>query len=300
LGVCSARSLAPLLDGAEHAARTLSHARLSDDQLAILDSVSAACAVPGRATGPIELSARQDAFADWLERLHLDSSGADTLASSGVEIADLDRLAATLPPAVLGAAITSVANGRTVRALAAEVAAAAGRIHGLVEAVKGFTFMDRETVPGEVDIARGLADTLTVLQNKSRRLSVEVRLDAAPDLPRVNGFGSEINQVWEKLVDNAIDAAGTGGHVAVRATSRADRLVVEVTDDGPGILEANRARVFDPFFTTKPMGQGTGLGLHLARRVVLFHHGEIDFTSEPGRTTFRVRFPAANGSEVQA
>ena len=130
-----------------------------------------------------------------------------------------------------------------------------------------------------------------MLENKTKRLSVDVRVDVAAELPRVHGFGSEINQVWEQLIDNAIDAAGPNGRVSVAAALHSDRIEVHVTDDGPGIAEEHRVRVFEPFFTTKPVGQATGLGLHLARRVVLFHHGDIDFTSEPGRTTFRVRLP---------
>jgi signal transduction histidine kinase len=242
----------------------------------------------------MELADREDRFAEWLDRHNLDRGAAYTLGSTGVEIVDLDRLSAGLPAPILGAALTWVTSGRAARSLAEQVASATSRIHGLVDAVKGFTFMDRAMVSGEVDVAQGLADTLAVLRNKSSRLSVEVRLETAPNLPHVHGVGSEINQVWEKLIDNAIDAAATGGHVAVRAASRADGIIVEVTDDGRGISEANRARVFDPFFTTKPIGEGTGLGLYLARRLVLFHGGDIDFTSAPGRTTFRVRLPAPN------
>jgi signal transduction histidine kinase len=159
--------------------------------------------------------------------------------------------------------------------------------------------MDRGGVPEEVDLARGLADTIAMLESKSRAKSVAVRLETADDLPRVYGFGSEINQVWEKLIDNAIDAAGHEGHVTVTAMSRGDAVVVRVTDDGPGILEQHRARVFDPFFTTKPVGQGTGLGLDLARRLVHLHHGDVDFTTQPGRTVFRVRLPVTGALAVR-
>jgi signal transduction histidine kinase len=176
---------------------------------------------------------------------------------------------------------------------------ATGRIHDLVDAVKRFTFMDRESLPGEIDVAQGLADTLAMLQHKSSAKAVDVRLEVASDIPRVYGFGSEINQVWEKLVDNAIDAADRGGHVTVMVTSRGDAVVVQVTDDGPGIPEEHRERVFDPFFTTKPVGHGSGLGLDLARRAVLFHHGDLAFTSEPGRTVFRVQLPVT-GARTRA
>jgi signal transduction histidine kinase len=128
---------------------------------------------------------------------------------------------------------------------------------------------------------------------------VAVQLETARDLPRVHGFGSEINQVWEKLVDNALDAVETGGHVSITATARGDSVVVRVADDGPGIPEEVRSRIFDPFFTTKPVGRGTGLGLDIARRIVHLHRGDIEFTTQPGRTVFRVRLPVT-GAAVMA
>ena len=142
-----------------------------------------------------------------------------------------------------------------------------------------------------MDVGRGLSDTLTVLENKTRAKSVDVRLETADRLPGVYGFGGEINQVWQKLIDNALDAVGTGGKVTVTATSRGDDVIVRVEDNGPGIPDDNISRVFDPFFTTKPVGSGTGLGLDFARRIVQRHHGDIDVKSQPGRTVFRVRLP---------
>jgi signal transduction histidine kinase len=159
--------------------------------------------------------------------------------------------------------------------------------------------MDRESVPEEVDVARGLADTIVVLENKARARSVALRLEIADGIPRVYGFGSELNQVWEKLIDNAIDAAATPGTVTITATARGESVVVRVSDDGSGVPDEIRARIFDPFFTTKPVGQGTGLGLDLARRVVQVHHGDIGFTSQPGRTVFRVRLPVSGARSVR-
>jgi len=296
----SALTLADLVDRAEHGARALAEAPLGGVQLAALDAVRTACAPSATSSGTIELAEREDQFAEWLERHGIDPVGADTLAASEVRVADLERLASVLPPSTLEAAVRWVTCGRAARALAEHVAAATGRVHALVDAVKRFTLMDRESVPGEIDLAQGLADTLTMLENKSRTAGVEVRFEVAPDLPRVYGFGSEINQVWEKLIDNAIDAAGRGGHVSITASSRGEDVVVFVTDDGAGIPSQYRARVFEPFFTTKPVGQATGLGLHLARRVVLLHHGDVDFTSEPGRTTFQVRLPVSGAMPPRA
>jgi len=148
-------------------------------------------------------------------------------------------------------------------------------------------------VPGDVDIARGLADTVAMLESKSGAKSVRVRIDTTDDLPTIYGFGSELNQVWEKLIDNAIDAAPVQGTVTVTAARRGDSVVVRVMDDGPGIPEEHRARIFDPFFTTKPVGFGTGLGLDIARRFAHLNDGDLDFSSQPGHTVFRVRLPIA-------
>ena len=288
-----AGSLSALLDEAERAARALAAARLSDAQLEAIDAVRNACAGTVQVRTPIEAADREDDFAEWLTRHGIDPMAAESLAASPMSFEALENLAAALPAEALGAAIQWVASGRAARDTARSIQSATRRIHDLVGAAKGFTFMDREAVPEEVDVTNGLADTIAVLEAKARANTVEVRLEAANDLPRVFGFGSEINQVWEKLIDNAIDAAGSNGSVTVTATSRDDGIVVRVADTGPGIAEEHRARVFDPFFTTKAVGAGTGLGLDLARRVVHLHHGDIEFTSKPGRTVFRVRLPTS-------
>jgi signal transduction histidine kinase len=205
----------------------------------------------------------------------------------------LDQLAGVVPAPTLGVAIRWATSDAAARRAAAQIMTATTRIHALVSAVKGFTFMDREGVPENVDIARGLADTVAMLHGKSRAKAVHVRVETAADLPTIYAYGSELNQVWEKLIDNAIDAVRSQGNVVVTATRRGDSVVVRVIDDGPGILEEHRARIFDPFFTTKPVGQGTGLGLDIARRCVQLNDGDIDFTTQPGHTVFRVRLPVA-------
>jgi signal transduction histidine kinase len=187
-----------------------------------------------------------------------------------------------------------------VRRLAADIAMAASRIHHLVDAVKGFTYMDQAAAPKPVDVGKGLSDTLVVLRAKTRARSATVNLDVAPDLPLVDGLGGELNQVWANLIDNALDAAGPSGRVDILASVEDAFVVVRVIDSGPGIPAAVRARIFDPFFTTKPLGEGTGLGLDIARRIVGGHGGELDFTSEPGRTEFRVALPRGGASAAGA
>lgn len=166
-------------------------------------------------------------------------------------------------------------------------------ISGLVAAVKGFTNMDRATVADAVDLGSGLSDTVTVLRAKAREKSVEVVVEMEAGLPKVRGFAGELNQVWGNVIENALDAAPRGGHVEVTAKREGDRVVVRVIDNGAGIAAQIRERIFDPFFTTKPQGQGMGLGLDIARRLVLHNDGAIDVDSQPGRTEFRVALPLA-------
>ncbi|HEV8448733.1 MAG TPA: ATP-binding protein [Gemmatimonadaceae bacterium] len=300
-----ARSLVPLLRDLRAASRALAGARLTDEQLEQIDALRDMCdAAPPRS--PLEAADREDEFSDWLSRHGVDPASASSLASARVSVAALDDLAAALPPEALAVAIRYVASDAAVPQIASQIVTATGRVHQLVNAVKGFTFMDRDGVPEAVDVARGLADTVAMLENKARAKSVRMTIETADDLPRVHGVGSELNQVWEKLIDNAIDAAGTGGegratgNVTVNAIRHGDLVVVRVVDDGPGVPEANRARIFDPFFTTKPVGLGVGLGLDIARRFAHLNDGDLDFTSQPGRTVFRVQMPAASVRATRA
>jgi signal transduction histidine kinase len=157
--------------------------------------------------------------------------------------------------------------------------------------MKRLTHMDRAPVAEPVDVEQGLRDTLMVLGHKARDKSLGLKIDVAPGLPRVKAVGGELEQVWMNVLDNAMDAVDVGGRVSVTAKPEGRSLVVRVVDDGPGIPAEHESRVFDPFFTTKGPGEGTGLGLEIARTHLERHGGSIDFESRPGRTEFRVRLP---------
>jgi signal transduction histidine kinase len=140
-------------------------------------------------------------------------------------------------------------------------------------------------------VQEGLEDTLVMLRHKLKS-GIHVTRDYAADLPRIEAYGSELNQVWTNIIDNAIDAMGGQGELGLRAYPQDGRVVVEITNDGPAIPPETQSRMFDPFFTTKELGSGTGLGLHITRNIVqLKHHGEIHVTSQPGSTTFQVVLP---------
>jgi signal transduction histidine kinase len=151
--------------------------------------------------------------------------------------------------------------------------------------------MDRSAPAESTNIMQGLTDTVAMLASKARAKSVSVGVDAPADLPLVSGNPGELNQVWSNLLENAIDAVGASGHVSVSAARDGGAIAVRIIDDGEGIPADVLPRIFDPFFTTKPIGQGTGLGLDISRRIVLTHDGQIAVDSRPGRTEVRVILP---------
>jgi signal transduction histidine kinase len=291
----SAKMLTTNLADAEMAARTLGASRLSDEQLAALDSIRECClsTTSDRVRSPIEQAEREDEIADWLDDHGADSAIAASLADTNVSIGALDKLAESIEGETLDTVLRWVATGATVRGLAEEIEQAAFRIHTLVTAVKGFTYMDQSTTSQPCSVGDGLRNTLAVLRAKAQAKSLAVAVRVDDDLPEVDGFGGELNQVWMNLIDNAIDAAPESGHIEVTATREGDSVEVAVVDNGPGIPQEVRDRIFDPFFTTKPVGKGTGLGLDISRRLVQRHNGQIQLTSEPGRTEFRVSLPVA-------
>jgi len=234
-------------------------------------------------------------IAAWLKTNSVDTFAAEALAETNISFDTLNQLAASIHGPALNAAVKWIAADSTTHRLTSEIQVASTRIHDLVAAIKGFTEMDRAAVPEPVEIEKGLTNTLVVLRSKAKTRFVELSIAVEKDLPCVNGFGSELNQVWMNLIDNAIDAVSESGRVEVKAAREQDTVRVRVIDNGPGIPADIRDRIFDPFFTTKPAGKGTGLGLDIVRRLVQRNNGEIEIDSQPGRTEFRVTFPIAHG-----
>ncbi len=289
----SAQLIAAALAESEEASRALGEADLDGLALAAVERVRWVCS-GGPSTGvfsPLERADREEALADWLTDHGVDDALAAPLGETNVTLATLDELATAVDSDRLRASLRWVAAACTVRGLARDVERAATRVHELVSAVKGFTYMDHAPSAEPVDVAKGLTDTLAVMGAKARGKSASLAVDVPPDLPRVCGFGGELNQVWANLIDNALDAVSQEGRVIVTARAEGGKVVVRVTDDGPGIPADVRSRIFDPFFTTKPVGQGTGLGLDIVRRLVDRNEGSIEVESEPGRTVFRVALP---------
>ena len=235
-------------------------------------------------------------IAEWLAKHGLNTANAPMLADTEVTFESLEQLVVAVERPTLDAVVRWVAAGCAVRNLTSTIQGSAMRISSLVTAVKGFTHMDQANVAEPVDLGPSLHNTVAVLNSQACEKSVAVTLELEADLPKVRGFAGELNQVWGNLIDNALDAVENGGRVEVLAIRESQSVVVRILDDGAGIPKEIRDRIFDPFFTTKPLGQGTGLGLDIARRLVRHNDGAIDFESRPGRTEFRVRLPIAEFS----
>ena len=289
----SSKLLSGSLALCEDCAHKLGQARLSDETYEKVRALREGSLVPVT-TGvfsAIERADREDEMLDWLEQHDADTSTAQALAESGVTTEALEEVAELLSADILDVVLRWIASSYTTRSIASEIERASSRIYDLVSAVKRFTYMDRATVGEPGSIAQGITDTIAVLASKAKAKSVMVRLEIPETLPKVRIYGGELNQVWSNLIENALDAVGPNGEVSVRVAADENWVTVYVVDNGSGIPPEILSRIYDPFFTTKPMGEGTGLGLDISRRIVRRHDGTIDVESRQGRTEFRVALP---------
>ncbi len=286
----SAQLLSAALAESDDAARAIGAERLDANALSLVEKLRSLCVSTASASvlTPLERADREEELGDWLTAHGTNESLAASFAETDVKMPELEQLATALHGESLHAALRWVAAGCTVRALARDIERAASRVHVLVSSVKGFTYMDHATTPEPVDLAKGLTDTIAVMAAKARGKSASLTSEVPRDIPRVNGFGGELNQVWANLLDNALDAVKDGGRVKVAASVEGPSVVVRVSDDGHGIPKDVMSRIFDPFFTTKPVGQGTGLGLDIVRRLVERNDGLMEVHSEPGHTEFKI------------
>ena len=219
---------------------------------------------------------------------------ASDLARKNVKPEALESLFSILDADTARAALVRIAASVEVAGLLNEIESSTSRISDLVRAIKEYTYMDQAPVQN-VDIVRGLETTLTILNHKLKR-GVVVQRDYPPAPLLINSFGSELNQVWTNIIDNAIDAMNGQGELRIRAYREEPCVVVEIGDNGPGISPEVKAHIFEPFFTTKGVGEGTGLGLDTVQRIVKKHRGNIQVNSRPGDTRFQVYLPLSQAS----
>ena len=233
---------------------------------------------------------REEAIQTWLEQRGVDNAWqlGPLLAEANLNDADLETFAKAAGPS-LGPELTRFATLLEMDRIADELDNSTARISDLVKAIKEYSYMDQASMQ-EVDLAKSLDTTLTIMHHKLKR-TISVIRDYSPDVPKVLAYGSELNQVWTNLIDNAADVMKDGGKLGVRLVRDNDYVLVEISDNGPGIPAEIQSKIFEPFFTTKGVGEGTGLGLDIAYRIIRKIKGLITVKSKPGDTRFEVRIP---------
>jgi signal transduction histidine kinase len=239
----------------------------------------------------LERSDREEELGEWLAEYGVAEAWdlAGIFVAAGSSVAELQGVASALPAPSLPEALAWLGAALTADSLLGEIELSARRIAELVGAVKAYTYMDQGAMQ-EVDINRDLENTLLVMNHKLKK-GVEVRRAYDPNMPKIQGRGSELTQVWTNLIANAVEAMGYKGNLQVITRCESNFAMVEIADDGPGIAPTVLPHIFEPFFTTKGVGEGTGLGLDISYRVIKQHNGTVEVQSQPGHTRFIIRLP---------
>jgi len=280
------------------ALRRLADGEISAAQFVALDALRNELEPAAQPADPLLLADQEEALASWLERhdVHRAWAIAPALAAAGADEAWCERAAAVLDLEALGPGIEWVASTVAIGSLLAEVRESTKRVSELVAAVRSYSQVDR-AARQRVDVAEGLESTLLMLGHKLRA-GIAVEREYGAGVPRIDAYEGELNQVWTNLIDNAVDAMDGGGTLRLATRADADAVVVEIGDTGPGMAPAVAARAFEAFYTTKDVGKGTGLGLDIARRIIVDRHGgSIDIDTGPNGTTLRVGLPVQPPSD---
>jgi len=240
---------------------------------------------------PIAQSEAEDVITDWLEAHEVANAWklAPMLVTARLNAAQLDEVTDHITPDCLECVLTWLETTLTGIKLLEDIKLGSTRISELITAMKNYSYMDQASLQS-IDLHEGIENTLIILKHKLKYGMVVER--EYGQLPHICAYGPQLNQVWTNLIDNAIDATNGKGHLWVRTSLEGEYILVEIADDGAGIPPAVRSQIFDPFFNTKAVGKGTGLGLDIARRIVVGQHqGRLSFESQPGDTRFQVRLP---------
>ena len=245
---------------------------------------------PDPAAGPLAVADREAEITAWLEAHHVRDPWniAPSLAETGLPLTVLDQFASEFDGEVLSASMATFATALRVERMAETIVGSTVRIFDLISAIKDYSYMDQAPIQ-EVNLAQSLETTLSMFGSRLAHITLKTEFD--PALGSIAAYGSELNQVWTALIENALDAMPHGGVLTLTTHLAGLMSVVEVTDDGPGISAELQSRIFEPFFTTKAPGSGLGLGLDTAQRLVSRHSGFIAVESRPGHTCFQVRLP---------
>jgi signal transduction histidine kinase len=239
---------------------------------------------------PLAATDREEGIVRWLTDHNVPEPWniAPALSETNLPIDLLDELATVTRPEVLPVALATVSRSLRVERLAETVVDSTVRIFDLISAIKDYSYMDQAPIQ-DVDLAQSLENTLIMFNSHLKNVRVE--LDFDPNLPPISAYGSELNQVWTALIENALESMNDLGTLRLATKLNGSMALVEVWDDGPGIDPKIRSRIFEPFFTTKAPGRGLGLGLDTVQRIVNKHSGFVSVESKPGATCFQIRLP---------
>lgn len=241
---------------------------------------------------PLERGDREEALEEWLDNQGVAQGWelAPSLVNMGYDPAGLDGLRQDFPGKTFTPLLLWMHGSYTVDTLLAEIHEGSSRITDIVRALKSYVYLDQAPVQ-DVDVHQGLDNTLVILRSKLKQ-GVNVVREYSPDLPHIEAYGGELNQVWTNIIDNAISAMSGRGELRLATHQEGSWVVVEICDNGPGIPADIQDKIFDPFFTTKGVGEGTGLGLNITHNIIVQkHQGEISVASRPGETCFTVKLP---------
>jgi signal transduction histidine kinase len=281
--------------GMRHKLGMLADGRIPPEQLRALTQLAEPIierAAKAPELTPIQASDREDELGDWMDERGVTAGWdlAPVFAAGGLDLDCLDEIARSVAPDLLDQSLHWIGYALETEQLMTDISDAGNRISSLVAAAKQYSQLDRSSHQW-IDVHDGLKSTLVMLTHKLGD-GVRVVRDFDRTLPQIPAHPGELNQVWTNLIDNAVQAMNGSGTLTLRTSRDGDRVLVEVGDTGPGVPPELRQRVFEPFFTTKPVGEGTGLGLDIAYRIVVNRHaGDIGLVSNPGDTRFQVRLP---------
>jgi signal transduction histidine kinase len=248
---------------------------------------------------PLIRSEKEDEIETWLNDREINDTWKFTplLVRMDYNTERLSKFARSFTLQQLPVIISFLCHIYITRNLIQEIDNGTNRITEIVKALKSYSYVDKAPIQS-VNIHEGLDDTLIILRNKLS--GIQVTLDYAKDIPHIEAYGNELNQVWTNILDNAISAMQGSGKILIKTYLQNSRVVVEISDTGPGIPQEIQSKIYDPFFTTKPPGEGTGLGLNISYNIVVQKHkGTIDLHSKPGETCFKIKLPVKLDSSNQ-
>jgi signal transduction histidine kinase len=240
----------------------------------------------------MERTEKEDEISSWLDEHKIEEiySLAPTFVEFRIDINDLEKILSTVGKEYLSPVLDWIDNNLITEKLLIEIKEASERINNLVTSIKSYSQMDKAPDKQPADVRKGIESTITMLGHKIKNKNINVEFDLN-NVPEIQAYVGELNQVWTNLIDNAIDAMDKNGILKITSEHDKEFLVIKIIDNGPGIPEEIQSMIFDPFFSTKKFGEGTGLGLDIVQRILSKHQAQIKVKSRPGETEFKLCFP---------